>query len=261
MHVLEAHSTRGGAKQTPLVLLHGLSAAGVHFFPLLLALHRRIGRIVLVDLPGHGFSDSPPTLGAVELRAGIDEVLDAVIDAATGAVLVGNSLGGYAAIRYALDRPERVRGLFLISPAGAAMTEAELTALRASFALDSHGDALAFIDRLLAKPSRIRHLYAWGVRQHFSQPEVGAVLRAAVPDVLLRADELAALKPPVVLMWGQAERILPRRQLEFFRAHLPASARIETPAGLGHSPFLDDARRLGDRIVEFYDEVATPGST
>ncbi len=259
MHVLETSSAKArNANRPPLVLLHGLSAASVHFFPLLVALDHRVRRIVLVDLPGHGFSDRPSPLDAVTLQRGIDESLDAVVGDA--AILVGNSLGGYAAIRYALDRrADACAGCTLISPAGAAMSHAELDALRAEFVLDTHQCALRFIDKLLAERSRIRHLYAWGVRQHFSRPEVGAVLGAAVPDVLLRPDELSALTQPTVLMWGQEERILPRQQLEFFRAHLPPHARIETPAGFGHSPFLDDAARLANRITAFYEEVAQTG--
>jgi kynureninase len=37
--------------------------------------------------------------------------------------LDGNSLGGFVATRYALARPERVRGLVLLSPAGAPSTQ------------------------------------------------------------------------------------------------------------------------------------------
>ena len=129
VHVLEAD---GRGKLPTLVLLHGFSSAGVHYFPLLHSLRRRFRRIVLPDLPAHGFSGSPR--GGVRgetLLDGLTEALDAVLDEPV--ILFGNSLGGIAAIRYALARPARVRGLILCSPTGAAMSAEGLPEVRFTF--------------------------------------------------------------------------------------------------------------------------------
>lgn len=257
VHVLEAE---GRGHRPPVVLLHGLSSAGVHFLPMLGALHGRFSRIILPDLPGHGFSDFPRSPGAGGFHDATFQALDQLVG--EPAVFFGNSLGGYAAIRYAAARPYRVRGLFLASPAGAAMTDAELEALRALFRLRGHRDALAFIDRLLARPGWTRHVLAWGIERQFRRPEVDAVLRIAAAEHLLTPGELARLEMPTVLWWGRHERILPARNLEFFRAHLPAHARVEEPEGFGHSPFLDDPHALARRLSAFGDEVllgSTPG--
>jgi pimeloyl-ACP methyl ester carboxylesterase len=61
-----------------------------------------VARIVIPDLPGHGFSDAPPSLDAQGFQQGVLDALDAVT-AAQPALVFGNSLGGYAALRYALD--------------------------------------------------------------------------------------------------------------------------------------------------------------
>jgi len=247
VHVLEAKSK---GSLPPLVLLHGLSSAGVHFFPMLGPLERAFSRVVLIDLPGHGFSDTPSRLDADSLRTGLFEALDDVTRAGP-AILFGNSLGGYGAIRYALERPAQVRALMLASPGGAEMTDDELAALRATFQLGSHADALAFIDRLLASRSRARHLFAWGLRRQLRRPEVQAILSAATQAHLLTPGELGALTHPILFMWGQAERVLPSRHLDFFRAHLPSHAKWVEPAGWGHSPFLDDAPGFARELIDF----------
>lgn len=250
VHVLEVE---GRGARPPVVLLHGLSSAGVHFLPMLGALHGRFSRIILPDLPGHGFSELPRRPGPAGFHDATFEALDQIVEAP--AVFFGNSLGGYAAIRYAVARPERVRGLFVASPAGAEMTGEELEALRALFRLRGHRDALAFIDRLLARPGWARHVLAWGIRRQFKRPEVEIVLRVAAAEQLLTPEDLARLEMPTVLWWGRHERILPARNLEFFRAHLPAHARVEEPEGFGHSPFLDDPQAVVRRLAAFGDEV------
>jgi pimeloyl-ACP methyl ester carboxylesterase len=251
VHVLEAS---GRGKLPTLVLLHGFSSAGVHYFPLLHSLRRRFRRIVLPDLPAHGFSGTPR--GGVRgetLQGGLTEALDAVLDEPV--ILFGNSLGGIAAIRYALARPARVRGLLLCSPSGAAMDADELARFAGMFRIESHGAALDFIDRVMARPSAMRQVLAWGLRRKFQNPEMRALIDSITPDDMLDPVELRGLRPPTLLLWGRDERILPASHLAFFREHLPPHARVEEPHGFGHSPYLEAPARLSGDILRFAEDV------
>lgn len=250
VHVLEA---RGGGPLPPVVLFHGITSAGVHFLPLLHRLRGRVRHLIAPDAPAHGFSDAPPVMRPEMLKDAMIEAMDAVIR--EPCVVFGNSMGGLAAIHYALARPERVRGLILCSPSGAYMDEADLRRFVRGFDLDSHEDALDFVDRLFARRNRMRHLFAWGVRRNFSDPRVKKLLSATAPGDLLRPEQLAALRMPVLLLWGRDERILPRDHYEFFRRHLPAHTRIEEPDGLGHAPYLDDPRAVARQILTFAADV------
>ncbi|MBS1152010.1 MAG: putative hydrolase [Myxococcaceae bacterium] len=245
VHVLEKEQ-HGGLP--PLVLLHGLSSAGVHYYRVLKHL-AQMSRVVLPDLPGHGFSDVPGRFDEEAMIAGLFEALDAVID--RPAVLCGTSLGGYLALRYALARPQKVLGLVLASPGGASMGAEELRLLRARFRLGSHREALDFADALFARRSRIRHLYAVGLRRYFQLPQTLAVLEGMTLSQLFLPGQLKVLSMPVLLLWGGHERILPLSHLQFFVENLPAHARVERPAGWGHSPFLDDPEGFARRLVTF----------
>lgn len=251
MHVLDA---QGDGRLPPLVLLHGLSSTGVHYLPLISHLRPHVRRLVLPDLPGHGFSEAPAGgMRADTVDAGLREALDAVLD--EPAVIFGNSLGGIAAIRYARLRPERVRGLFLCSPGGAPMPEEELSRFLDTFRCDSHASAVAFVDRVFGRRYPFRHLVALGIKQRMRHPTVRTLLASARTDGLLSPEELADLKMPVTVSWGRRDGVLPREHLEFFRAHLPSHATVHEPPNHGHSPYLEDARGVGRAIVSFLGNV------
>jgi pimeloyl-ACP methyl ester carboxylesterase len=251
VHVLESPRAKGPT----LVVVHGLSASGASYAPMLPHLVGRVGRIVLPDLPAHGFSERPAAIDADTVYGGLREALDRTLD--EPAFLVGNSLGGFVATRYALDRPERVRGLVLLSPAGTPSTQAELDEVRRIFGVRTHRDALDFLDRLLIRPDpRLRHLFAFALRRRLADPLVHQLLHGVEVGFGLTPDELARLAPPTLFVWGTHDRILPERHREYYRTHLPSHARIETPDHFGHSPHLDNPRRTAARILDFVAEVS-----
>ena len=245
VHALEK---RQDGPLPPLVLIHGLSSAGVHYYRVLKHLSQ-MSRVILPDLPGHGFSPLPKVMDEPSMVSGLFEALDALIDRPT--VICGTSLGGYMALRYALARPEKVLGLVLASPGGASMGEDELKRLRERFRISNHHDALDFADALFARRSRIRHLYAMGLRRYFKLPQTLAVLEGLALSQLFTPGQLKSLAMPVLLLWGMAERILPASHLQFFTENLPSHAVIERPPNWGHSPFLDDPRGFAKRLVAF----------
>ncbi len=240
-----------GEGRLPLMLLHGFSAEGPHYVTLMQLLRSHASRLYVPDLPAHGQSSAPPaSMEPGQLRAEIVEALDRILVEPT--VIYGNSLGGMVALYYALARPEKVRGLILCSPAGAAMDRDELVRLMSAFQLSDYGEALAFVDRLFVRPTPLRRLIAWGVRHKFANPTLQALLRSIGPDHLLTPEELAALTMPTLLVWGKEDRILPRSSFEFYRSHLPPSTTlIEEPHDQSHTPYLEDAGAVADRIVRF----------
>jgi len=234
LHLLEV-AGRGGPT---LLLFHGLSSCGLDYAPLIHRLRGVFGRLVAVDLPGHGRSDVPAGgMTPDAMRAMLEEALDAAVP--EPAVVLGNSLGGLVAARVALERPERVLALALVSPAGAPMTRGALADFLAPFDFADYGQALRFVDRFLARRSWLRFPLAWGVRVRMGRPGVRDLIARMRADQFLEAGELAALAAPSLLYWGRADHILPPHHLDFWRAHLPGVAVI-TPSAIGHAPYLDD---------------------
>ena len=100
----------------PVLLLHAALHDRTDFAPVTEALAKG-RRVLALDWPGHGESPLPATpLRAVQFGDLLIEFADGLD--LTNAVVVGNSVGGYAACRLALERPERVAGVVLVNTGG-----------------------------------------------------------------------------------------------------------------------------------------------
>ncbi len=98
-----------------VLLLHATLHDRRDYDPIVDALARRY-RTIAVDWPGHGDSD-PVDAASAPLFA---DVLEDVVDGLglSRAVVIGNSVGGFAAARLAINRPEVVAGLVLVNTGG-----------------------------------------------------------------------------------------------------------------------------------------------
>ena len=102
----------------PVVLLHGLTATRRYVVMGSKSLERSGHRTIAYDARGHGDSEPAPNPGAYEyadLASDLANVLD--VHGLDRAVLAGASMGAHTILRLALDAPERVAGMALITPA------------------------------------------------------------------------------------------------------------------------------------------------
>lgn len=102
----------------PVVLLHGLSSTRRYVVMGSTALQRGGHRVISYDARGHGVStpaSTPDDYGYDALSADLAAVLDGL--GIERAVLAGGSMGSHTILRLALDEPERVAGLVVITPA------------------------------------------------------------------------------------------------------------------------------------------------
>lgn len=126
IHTATTGSPRGGPAGPPLVLLHGggPGASGVANWTRNIPALAEHVTLVIPDMPGYGRStkyiDQDDPFG--DLAAAIGGLLDEL--GIERAHLIGNSYGGAAALRLALDRPDRVDRMVLNGPGGIGTTRA-----------------------------------------------------------------------------------------------------------------------------------------
>ena len=248
----------GPTAAPPLVFLHGLSGSQATWSNVLADLVERY-RVVALDLPGHGQSDKPAPAEADYSVAGLAAAVAQAIEALglAPAVLVGHSLGGAAALRIALDRPESVRGLALVNSAGLGQeinpelldrVEAEPSKEEVRRLLE-----LFYEDKLLIRDRGVEEMY-----RALTSPGATEAVRAAAAANFDREgqridlrDRLGEVGVPTLVVWGELDRVIPVAHAAAAAEAIPG-AWMEVMEGIGHVPQVEDAAgfaRLLDRFV------------
>ncbi len=236
-----------------VVLIHGLSARCSHFAGMVRRLRHDFSRIIIPDLLGHGLSAVlPRPMRGFEVQQGVDEALDALVEAP--AVIYGNSLGGYGAIRFAARAPERTRVLVVNSPGGAALTGVSMQEYMDRFRIQSHAEAMAFLDLYFGKRIPMKSLIAHRVTQQLNAPPIRSFIDEISEADFLTPEQLSRLSMPVLFLWGKNDQIMIPEQLDFFRRHLPGHVRLEEPEGYGHAPYIEHPDHLSDLLLRFTQE-------
>jgi len=250
------------------VLLHGLAERRQIFTRLLPLLAPRL-KLVSVDLPG--FGSSPPLpgggfdLGAVCRRI---ETVVSELELERPAML-GHSLGGGLAVRYAAERPDAVRALVLIAPAGLIATGAVRPSWRRPRAHALGRGALRAARPVIASSRRLRgrafarvvgdpaSLDGGLARELLTGAAQGRSTPAAGIEIVhagLR-DRLHLLTPPALVVWGGRDRVVAPRYAALLRDALPDGRLLMLPAA-GHVPMCEQPAEVATAVLELIEAQA-----
>ena len=269
--VIESRGVRLSAQEQgegpPVVLLHGLTATRRYVVMGSTGLQRTGHRVISYDARGHGRSSPAPAADAYGYELlGAD--LEAVMDAfgVERAVLAGASMGAHTLLWLALQRPERVGGLVVITPAYDSATQDDPARLAYWDSLAS-GLRQGGVDGFLSVASESGGEGKWRetvdkvIRQRFALHEhLDAVADAleAVPRSrpFGELDELGAIAVPtlVVASDDEADPGHPQAVGEAYAAAIPG-ARLVTDEP-GHSPIAWQGSQLSKLIGELVSEAA-----
>lgn len=110
-HTLHYRDEGKGHQQT-LVLLHGY-LQNLDIWSSYVLAYLRSMRVITIDLPGHGYSESFGEVHTMDMMA---NAVKAVLDDAgvDQCVMIGHSMGGYVALAFADLYPQYLRGLGLL---------------------------------------------------------------------------------------------------------------------------------------------------
>jgi pimeloyl-ACP methyl ester carboxylesterase len=201
----------------PIILLHGFVNTSALWNETITAFQQDY-RLYALDLPGHGHS--PPRI-PWKLRE-VAEIVAAWLRLLEigQATLIGHSMGGALAMLLAATRPDLVKRLVLVNPAGLPIQQPVLRAFTRAglgFSLRQHANAA---DGSVSPRSK-QTLALW----------------QAAEDVLscdLRP-ELGAIHCPTTLIWGTGDRLLPMQSAIILQRLISGAELVFLP-NLRHRP-------------------------
>ena len=266
----------GPAAGRPVLFIPGIGGTGPYWAPLVKELPSV--RALIMDRPGWGLS-SPIDYRGQDFGRTVTSILNGVLDALgfTEVDIVGASIGGLWALRFAQHAPERVGRVVLVgggpfadiaiptfvkllaSPAGAAIVRLPFSPDRARTQLGAigHGPSLA--------AGRMDGFVDWRVaftRDTKSMHHERAMVRAYLgrggwrPGFIPTGAEIDAIGHPVRMLFGSAD---PSGTLDAWRqlvGRLP-NGDLQVLEGAGHMPWWDDPASVGRSVREFLSGSTT----
>lgn len=257
-----------GAADEVLVLIHGLGTYAKGWIKNIAALSEHY-RVIAVDLPGYGHSDKGYYEYTLDFNARVlVEMLDVLgIEKAT---FVGHSMGGQISMTIALNYPERVNKLVLISPAGFerfndgegawminVMTP-ELVRdtpvrnidinLRYNFHETPADAEFLITERIQLRGARDFERYCYAVSKN-----VEAMIKGYVYD------KLDKISQPTLVLWGENDQLIPNRFLHAgWTRDIAAIGEREIPDNktilfpdCGHFVQFEKAAETNQAIIDF----------
>jgi pimeloyl-[acyl-carrier protein] methyl ester esterase len=244
----------------PLVLLHGWAMHSGLFAPLLPHLTDRF-RVHRVDLPGHGRS---ATVAPYALDTIVAVIASAIARVAGGAeaplTLLGWSLGGAVALRWALTEPSRIARLIVTGTTPCFVARPDWPHAMAAATLRRFGDELAVSYRLTLQrfialqvegSEHARAARAQLRGELFARGEPSPETLHAALQLLGCTDlrgEVGAIRQPALVIAGARDVLTPPAAGEWLARALPRGA-FRQIEGAGHAAFLSHSEAFVSLIA------------
>ncbi len=274
LHQLEVYGTpvnyvdigEGREGLEPIVFVHGLAGQWQNWLENIpRAAEER--RVIAMDLPGFGLSPMPGERISIP---GYGRCVEAICERLElGRVdMVGNSMGGFIAAEVAIQFPERIDQLMLVSAAG--ITSADIVhgpvvlAGRLMSAIVTHTAAQR---RKAARRPVTRHAALALVARHPSRLKADLAYEAffkgagkpGFADALLASldydfrDRLPEIRQPTLIVWGENDSIIPVRDAQEFERLIPDSRKVVMKE-TGHISMAERPETFNRLMLEFLAE-------
>jgi pimeloyl-ACP methyl ester carboxylesterase len=257
----------------PLVFIHGLIGRWTHWVEQL-TVFAASHRVIAIDLPGFGDSPLPAeeSLSVPSFARTIDQLMEALQVGA--AALVGHSMGGFTSVELAINFPERVERLVLVSPAGlstyndrrALLLLAQAQRFKGIFnayhaRVAAHAGLLARRPRLrrwepttnivTRHPDRLPAPFAAEFVRGLAAPGFIAGIEANLNyDYRERLGEIAC---PTLIVWGARDKVVTARDAAEYERLIP-NARKVIFEDTGHMAMIERPERFNALLEEFLSE-------
>jgi len=261
----------GPAGAPTVVLVHGLGDKASRDWDGLVAILARDYRVVRFDLPGFGESGKGNHAYTPDNYVALLRYLSEKQIGARPFALVGHSMGGAIAMRYAARYPQDVRALVL-ADVPAIVHHFVYSRHLAYFGLNTVVPGLSpgqndqfsrLVDKVFGRTERTALptgliVRVPQMRERILKGDPGKIagLALALEDF---SNDIAGVQAPTLLLWGDRDEIAPLRNARILESNLPR-AQLDILQGSGHVPMDDAPEIFNARVQRFLREPVITGS-
>ncbi|HOE69800.1 MAG TPA: alpha/beta fold hydrolase [Brevefilum sp.] len=242
-----------GRNSPPLLLLHGFGL-NRSIWRDLVENHLGNHQVIMPDLRGHGESDAPPGPYAMALLARDIAVLLETLYV-DRAIVCGHSMGGYVALAFAEQFPEKLVGLGLVTTNAVADTPEKRAGRHALIDEIRACGSFAVADNLAPRLSTNLDVINKAHTMIRRCDPIGLI--GSLQGMADRADKTALLQKirvPALVVAGEEDQITDYQESQVLAESLPEGAFYGIPQ-VGHMPMLENSAGLGQGIGELVECV------
>jgi 4,5:9,10-diseco-3-hydroxy-5,9,17-trioxoandrosta-1(10),2-diene-4-oate hydrolase len=254
-----------GDRGTPVILLHG-GGSSIEIWVYNIQRLAQHHRVFAFDMVGAGLSHKPAVLYSLDYQL---QFLNAFLDKLDiqQASLIGNSMGGSIALKFAIESPERVKKLGLISSFGLGQEIDICDRLLAAFPAiaklipPSRDGVRMVLNSCVYDPKSVPEEWIDLNFQRFNLPGCKEALisllianldfwgvRREVFSPIVR--QLDRIKAPTLIIWGKQDSILPVSHADVAAKKIPHS-RLHIFDRCGHWAQVEYPEKFNQLVLEF----------
>jgi len=236
------HYYCAGRRGTPLVMIHGLGSSAETWA----ALMRLLSKEYLVyapDLPGFGRTPLAPEGTNIKTHVlYLERFLDAL--GYPRVTLVGNSLGGWIATRFAVEYPERVERLYLLNSAGLRRENMHSPYVNDRIAANSS------LEQMLGFSLPVPTFVLDALVRNSQTPAYAGFIHGYDPREELDT-VLADVQAPTTIIWGERDNLLPFICAHDFHEGIANSELVLLPH-VGHMPQIQNPVKVAHIVLSTF---------
>lgn len=229
-----------GRGDKSLIFLHGWRSNKEAWLPVVHCMENAGYRLIFIDLPGFGASETPQRPYTLHDYAETVRILTEKLGLKVHAV-IGHSAGARIAVKLAVENPTLFQKLVLVASGGARPPFMEMKVCLAKI-------LKPFFTPVFMTPLR-KKLYAMiGAEDYLATPELQKTFVNIVNENIDTL--LPHIKTDTLIIWGDKDEVAPLTYGKHI-AQLTPNARLEVLHGAGHYCFSEQPKQFTDMLSDF----------